>query len=58
MERQRLLGEWLSVAHGVWLTPPERDILAKYSVTVVHNPASNLMLGSGVMSLLDARAPA
>jgi 5-methylthioadenosine/S-adenosylhomocysteine deaminase len=55
MERQRLLGEWLSVAHGVWLTPPERDILAKYSVTVVHNPASNLMLGSGVMSLLDAR---
>ena len=55
MERQGLLGEWLSVAHGVWLTPAERDLLAARSVTVVHNPASNLMLGSGIMPLLDAR---
>ena len=55
MERQRLLGEWLSVAHGVWLAPAERDLLAAHRVTVVHNPASNLMLGSGIMPLHDAR---
>jgi 5-methylthioadenosine/S-adenosylhomocysteine deaminase len=55
MARQGLLGEWLSVAHGIWLTPPERDLLAAHCVTVVHNPASNLMLGSGIMPLLDTR---
>ena len=55
MARQGMLGDWLSVAHGVWLTPAERDLLAAHRVTVVHNPASNLMLGSGVMPLLEAR---
>jgi 5-methylthioadenosine/S-adenosylhomocysteine deaminase len=55
MERQGLLDEWLSVAHGVWLTPEERDLLAAHRVTVVHNPASNLMLGSGIMPLLETR---
>jgi 5-methylthioadenosine/S-adenosylhomocysteine deaminase len=55
MARQGMLGEWLSVAHGVWLTPAEGDLLATHRVTVVHNPASNLMLGSGIMPLLDAR---
>jgi 5-methylthioadenosine/S-adenosylhomocysteine deaminase len=55
MARHGLLGEWLSVAHGVWLTPAERDLLAAHRVTVVHNPASNLMLGSGIMPLLEAR---
>ena len=55
MERRGLLGEWLSAAHGVWLTPAERDLLAEHRVTIVHNPASNLMLGSGIMPLLEAR---
>jgi 5-methylthioadenosine/S-adenosylhomocysteine deaminase len=55
MGRQGLLGEWLSVAHGVWLTPAERELLAAHRVTIVHNPASNLMLGSGIMPLLDTR---
>ena len=47
MDRQGLLSERLSVAHGIWLSPPERELLARRGVTVVHNPASNLMLGSG-----------
>ena len=55
MARQGLLGEWLSVAHGIWLTPAERDLLAAHRVTIIHNPASNLMLGSGTMPLLEAR---
>jgi 5-methylthioadenosine/S-adenosylhomocysteine deaminase len=55
MERQGLLDEALSVAHGIWLTAAERATLAAHSVIVVHNPASNLMLGSGIMPLREAR---
>jgi len=51
MARAGLLSERLSVAHGVWLTPDETDLLARHDVTVVHNPASNLMLGSGRLPL-------
>jgi 5-methylthioadenosine/S-adenosylhomocysteine deaminase len=51
MARLGLLNERLSVAHGVWLEPNEADLLARHGVTVVHNPASNLMLGSGRLSL-------
>ena len=51
MARGGLLGERLSVAHGVWLTPEEAVLLARHGVTVVHNPSSNLMLGSGRLPL-------
>jgi 5-methylthioadenosine/S-adenosylhomocysteine deaminase len=56
MERQGLLDDRLSVAHGVWLTPQERAVLARRGVTLSHNPASNLMLGSGIMPLAASRA--
>jgi len=55
MDRRGLLEERLAVAHGVWLTPKERDLLAARGVTVVHNPASNLMLGSGILPAADLR---
>ena len=52
MARAGVLSERLSVAHGVWLAPEEADLLARHGVTVVHKtPASNLMLGSGRLSL-------
>lgn len=51
-----LLNEHLSVAHGIWTTPAERRLLAEHGVTVVHNPASNLMLGSGLAPIADYRA--
>jgi len=51
MARAGVLSERLSVAHGVWLTEDDADLLARHHVTVVHNPASNLMLGSGRLSL-------
>ncbi len=44
-------------AHCVWLTEQDIFILAQKGVSVVHNPCSNLKLGSGVMPLrplLDA----
>jgi 5-methylthioadenosine/S-adenosylhomocysteine deaminase len=53
MARHGLLNERLSVAHGVWLAESERDLLARHGVTISHNPASNLMLGSGTMPLVD-----
>lgn len=36
-------------AHCVWVENSDIDILAKHNVTVVHNPSSNLKLGSGFM---------
>lgn len=51
MARQGLLDDRLSLAHGIWLDSSEQDLLATHGATVVHNPASNLMLGSGRMPL-------
>ena len=55
MAREGLLNERLSVAHGIWTEPSERALLAEHGVTVVHNPVSNLMLGSGVLPMQDYR---
>jgi len=38
-----------SFAHTVWLTDEEFEIAAEHGATCVHNPLSNLRLGSGVM---------
>jgi 5-methylthioadenosine/S-adenosylhomocysteine deaminase len=55
MARAGLLNERLSLAHGVWMAPDEVDLVARHGATVVHNPASNLMLGSGRLSLPAVR---
>jgi 5-methylthioadenosine/S-adenosylhomocysteine deaminase len=51
MGRAGLLERGLTCAHGVWLSDAERETLARHDVTLSHNPASNLMLGSGAMNL-------
>lgn len=56
MARAGLLNERLSVAHSIWTVPSERVLLAEHGVTIVHNPISNLMLGSGVLPMQDCRA--
>ena len=38
-------------AHCVYLTEEDRAILAEHGATAVHNPISNLKLGSGIMPL-------
>ncbi|MGH7773195.1 MAG: amidohydrolase family protein [Candidatus Binatia bacterium] len=43
----------LSVAHGVWLEEKEMDLLASTATSVVHNPASNLKLGSGIAPVIE-----
>ncbi|MCA3263773.1 MAG: amidohydrolase family protein [Telmatospirillum sp.] len=56
LDARGLLDACTAVAHGIWLAPAERDLLARRGTTVVHNPASNLMLGSGILPLADLEA--
>jgi 5-methylthioadenosine/S-adenosylhomocysteine deaminase len=52
-----LLSPRLAIVHGIWLTERDIALLAEHGCTVVHNPLSNLKLGSGlcpVRKLLDA----
>ena len=42
-------GEDVIAAHGVWLTPKDREILKGRGVKVSHCPVSNMKLGSGTM---------
>lgn len=52
-----LLSPRLTIIHGNWLTDHDIELLARNGCCVVHNPLSNLKLGSGtcpVRKLLDA----
>lgn len=40
-----------SIAHGVWLSEPEIEILAETGAAVSHNPSSNLRLRAGIAPL-------
>ena len=44
-----------SLAHAIWLEPGDLERLAQTETTVVHNPISNLRLGSGVFPLIEAQ---
>ncbi len=46
-----VLGPRYSIAHGVWLTEPEIDLLAETGAAVSHNPSSNLRLRAGIAPL-------
>ena len=50
LEKLGLLGPNLIACHAIWLSQDEMDLLAKHQVTVVHNPVSNLKLGSGTLA--------
>lgn len=43
-------------AHCVWTTPEDWAVMAQKGVTAVHNPVSNLKLGSGVAPIVAMRA--
>jgi 5-methylthioadenosine/S-adenosylhomocysteine deaminase len=53
LDEAGLLTKKLSVAHAVWLHQDEIRLLHERGVTVVHNPASNLVLGSGKAPVID-----
>jgi 5-methylthioadenosine/S-adenosylhomocysteine deaminase len=43
-----VLSSRATLAHAVWLSDADIEIVARADATVVHNPVSNLKLGSGV----------
>jgi 5-methylthioadenosine/S-adenosylhomocysteine deaminase len=50
-----VLNSRTSIVHGIWTTDEDIQILADNQVTVLHNPGSNLILGSGIMPLRKLR---
>jgi cytosine/adenosine deaminase-related metal-dependent hydrolase len=34
--------------HGIWMTPSDMELVRDRGVTIVHNPVSNMKLGSGI----------
>jgi len=50
-----LLTPSLSVAHGVWLDDADIELLAASGAAVVHNPVSNMRLGSGIAPVTALR---
>lgn len=57
LEELGFIDERFSGAHGVWLSHDEINVLAERGASVVHNPVSNMTLGSGmapIRAMLDA----
>ncbi|MBW4556394.1 MAG: amidohydrolase [Trichormus sp. ATA11-4-KO1] len=55
LKRIGYLSDRTSLAHCVWLNDADIAILAQTESTVVHNPLSNLRLGSGIAPILKYR---
>ena len=53
MQALGFLGPRVNFEHGIWLTPHDIEIVRDSSVTVVHNPISNMKLGSGICPVPD-----
>jgi cytosine/adenosine deaminase-related metal-dependent hydrolase len=57
LDKLGLLTDVTSIVHGIWLDEEDIARVAAARATIVHNPASNLKLGSGLAplrTLLDA----
>jgi guanine deaminase len=50
-----LLSPSWSLAHGVWLDNGDIDLLAEAGAAVIHNPVSNMRLGSGIAPVAALR---
>ena len=51
LDRLGVLGPRFTLAHGVWLTQAELEVLARTGAAVSHNPGSNLRLRAGIAPL-------
>lgn len=48
LEKTGVLDHPLTIAHGVWLTDADMDLLQTYGATIAHCAKSNMKLGSGI----------
>ena len=55
LDSLNILSPRCSLAHVVWVSERELQLLAEKQATVVHNPTSNLFLGSGIAPLLQMK---
>jgi len=53
LDALRTVGAHLSLAHSIWIEEDDVGILAERGATPVHNPASNLRIGSGLAKLKE-----
>ena len=51
MDALEFLSPRVVFAHGIWLTPGDIELVRDRGVTIAHNPASNLKLGSGLAAV-------
>lgn len=51
MDAIGFLSPRVNFAHGIWLTPGDIGLVRDRGVTIAHNPASNLKLGSGLAAV-------
>lgn len=49
LDKIGFLGPNVIAAHSIWVNRKEIDLMKKYAVKIVHNPASNMKLSSGVL---------
>jgi guanine deaminase len=55
LDRLGLLTPNTSLAHAIWVNNADIDLIGQRGCTVVHNPLSNLKLGSGIMPMRKMR---
>jgi 5-methylthioadenosine/S-adenosylhomocysteine deaminase len=48
-----VVGVYLSCAHSIWIEDGDVELFAKRGATPVHNPASNLRIGSGLAKVKE-----
>ncbi|HTK06173.1 MAG TPA: amidohydrolase family protein [Ktedonobacteraceae bacterium] len=54
LRQQEVLRPGTSLAHAIWLDDGDLELLAESGSSIVHNPISNLRLGSGRFHLVQA----
>ncbi|MDX2215860.1 MAG: amidohydrolase [Oculatellaceae cyanobacterium bins.114] len=55
-KRHGILTHRTAIAHGVWLTPGDIDLIAEAGATVIHNVVSNFRLCSGIAPIRELKA--